>query len=383
MKTVAVLGSTGSIGKQTVELLASDRFKFLFKTVLLSSNTQVDLLVRQVHLLGSKYAAVLDYNKLSLLQQSLSYTCTQAIGGANAIRNALSEGVDIAIIACSGFSCIDLILEAVRYSKVVGIANKESIVCAWHIIRRLADECGTIVIPIDSEHNSIFRVVHNRKDINSITLTASGGPFRNYLRSQMEKVSLEDALCHPTWSMGKIISINSATLMNKALEAIEAKNLFAVDNIKILIHPESIVHCIVEFNDTFCAMGASIPDMMLHIAHVLTWPSTMPLNKPSMNLASVGALNFYEVDTSNFPAIRILSEVMKYMGNLPILMNASNEVAVDMFISRQIKFTQIVDIVEYVVESIKHEDVCELESIKYYDQLARERVERWKATARV
>lgn len=368
-KSVAVLGSTGSIGRQTLDLLEHS----LFAVFILVCNTNIELVASQAMKFRPRFVASLDATLHDELSRLINIDGVTVIAGqAEIIRILTDHRIDVTIVGLTGFAALDLTLAAAQCSNVVGIANKESIVCAWHLILAAAKKSGAHLIPIDSEHNSAIQIIQEHGEINSVTLTASGGPFRSYSYAQMSHVSVAEAAKHPTWRMGQKISIDSATLMNKALEMVEAKRIFAIDDIRAIIHPESIVHCIVEFIDTFCAIGACLPNMKVHIAHVLHWPNRTELKLPFLNLATAGSLHFIAIDEKIFPSLRIAREVMRKMGNYPTVMNAANEEAVHMFIRGEIKFTEITEVIEFALDNILHKTGdLPVEEIRLVDHTAR------------
>lgn len=354
MKKVSILGSTGSIGRKAVNLLLQRKFEYQVEA--LSANSNFALLASQAKLLNAKHVAISDERFYSSLKESLSGTNIKIEAGVKGLTNIASLAVDLSIISIVGIAGLIPVMQAVKIgNNVIALANKESIVCGGKLLLRKAKENNVQIIPIDSEHNAIFQILQNNdKCIEKIILTASGGPFLNYSFEELKNVVADQALNHPTWSMGKKISIDSATMMNKALEIIEAHNLFGISTNKIetVIHPESIVHGIVVYQDGSNFAVLAEPDMTMPISYAISWPNRAALNQ-KLDLTKQKKLTFQEVDHNRFPAINLSMEILNSSSshNKSIVFNAANEVAVNAFLKSEIAFLEIVKVVKSTVEN--------------------------------
>ncbi len=341
MKYLSILGSTGSIGTQTLEIVR--QFPEEFKIVGLTANKNSDLLLKQIKEFKPKAAAIMDKSKVDDLLNFSSCHVYSGIEGLNKIA-AMQEG-DTVVNALVGSAGIEPTYNAIRAKKNIALANKETLVAAGSAIMEEVKKNNIALMPIDSEHSAIFQCLNgeNLKDVNKITITCSGGPFRNYSKEQLEDVSAQDALKHPTWNMGNKITIDSATLMNKGFEVIEAHWLYGIDyeKIKIVVHPQSIVHSLVEFADKSVIAQLGIPDMKIPIQYALTYPIRFLSSNPQLDLTKIKTLDFKEPDFEMFPCLKYAYEAGNIGGTLPAVMNATNEIAVYAFLENKIRFLDI------------------------------------------
>ena len=356
MKNVVILGSTGSIGKSTLDVIRNLEHKY--NVVALSANSQWELLSEQVREFKPESVSLANEQYIDSLRNSLPDNSVQILTGANSVREMVSkENVDIVLSAIVGGAGLPAAIEAIKNRKTLALANKEALVMAGGLIMPLAKENGVNIIPVDSEHSAVLQALRagRRDEVKKIIITASGGPFRNHPIEKLSEVTKEEALNHPTWSMGNKITIDSATMMNKALEVIEAKWLFDLDasQIEVVIHPESIIHSLVEFCDGSVIAQMGLPDMKVPIQFALTYPDRENGNVESLDLAKLGTLNFQKPDMDKFPALRLGYEVVEKGGTMGATFNAANEVAVQEFLDNKIKFTDIAKTVEHVMN--KHD----------------------------
>ncbi len=375
MKNVAVLGSTGSIGRNALKVLAN--FKEKFNVFGLSTNTNTQLLEEQVRQFGPKVAVIHDE------QAFRSYPRTdnlEILCGADGLRKLSSHPkVDLVINALVGSVGLLPSLEAVENGKTLALANKESLVMAGEILMSEAEKKGTEVMPIDSEHSAIKQCLLSGKkeEVRRLILTASGGPFLNTRKEELKGITVDEALSHPTWDMGKKITIDSASLMNKGLEVIEARWLFGVpaDRIKVVIHPQSVVHSMVEFVDGSVMAQMSVPDMKLPIQYALFYPERVFSNNTRLDLSKIGQLTFLEPDLEKFPCLGLAYRALKSGGTAPAVLNAANEVAVGAFLDHRIAFTRIENVVRETLDRHQVKSSCGLDDILKADQWARQTAE--------
>jgi 1-deoxy-D-xylulose-5-phosphate reductoisomerase len=382
-RTVTVLGSTGSVGTQTVQLLAAEPESFRVRAVVGGRN--VKLLAEQAVALGVELAVIADASLQGTLRSALSGTNVHVAAGAAAVVDAAALDADWTMAAITGAAGLAPTLAAIRRGQCVALANKEALVCAGEVMLRAVEEAGATLLPCDSEHNAIFQSMAdgNRAAIEQIVLTASGGPFRTASLEDMAKATPEAALRHPVWSMGAKISIDSATMMNKGLELIEAARLFglAEPQIAVLVHPQSIIHGMVCYQDGSVMAQLGSPDMRIPIAHTLAWPERMATPSPRLDLAAVARLEFEEPDLVRFPALRLARDALKTGGGCPAILNAANEVAVDAFLKRRIGFLDIAGTVAEVLDMLGTPSADTLDEVVALDQAARRAADRF-ATAR-
>ncbi len=351
MKTVSILGCTGSIGVSTVDLLAAapDRFR----VVALVGNRNAARLAEQARALRAEWAVCADPAQYGVLKAALGGTSTRVECGADAVLAAARLGADYTMAAITGVAGLAPTLAAAEAGRTVALANKEALVSAGDVMLRAVADAGATLLPVDSEHNAIFQALAGspRSSVEKITLTASGGPFRLATREDMAAAGPEAALRHPVWSMGAKITIDSATLFNKGLEVIEAARLFGLtsDRIDVLVHPQSIVHGMVHFSDGSILAQLGAPDMRIPIAHTLGWPERLATRAPRLDLAAARTLEFLPPDPDKFPALRLARQALQEGGGAPTILNAANEVAVASFLARQIGFLDIASVVEAVL----------------------------------
>lgn len=377
MKNIVVLGSTGSIGKNTLEVVRNLKDKF--RVVGLSSNSRWELLAEQVEEFKPGYVALNDCDSVEKLKRRFHNNQLNILTGNNCLKEiVLRNDVDIVVSAVVGAVGLPAAIATIEKGKALALANKESLVMAGHIVMPLAKKDQ--ILPVDSEHSAIFQSLHSGKpsEVKRVIITASGGPFYDYPIEKLSEVKPAQALKHPTWQMGRKITIDSATLMNKALEIIEAKWLFdlRVEQIEVVIHPQSIIHSMVEFCDGSVIAQMGMPDMKVPIQYALTYPERSPLLVRAFDLSSIGSLTFKKPDMEKFPALRLGYQAAKEGGTMGATLNAANEVAVQAFLDGQIKFTEIALYVEKVID--KHHFIknpC-LEDILVADAWARQEVKK-------
>lgn len=374
-KRVAILGSTGSIGVNALKVI--ERHSDQFEVVALTAFNNVDLLIRQIEQFRPRHVAV-GPKGLSCLEKQIISKNTKLWDARSEIGDivALPE-VDIVILAIQGTAALLPFLNAVRNRKTVAPANKEALVMAGHILMAEAKKYGVTIIPVDSEQSAIFQCLEgrNRKDLKRILLTASGGALRCVKKSSFSRLTVQQVLSHPRWKMGKKITIDSATLMNKGLEVIEARWLFdvPVDEIDVVIHPEAIIHSMVEFQDGSILAQLGVTDMRLPIQYALTFPQRFPTGLKTMDFVELKQLTFEKPDFRKFPALELCFVVGRKGGTLPAVLNAANEEAVSAFLSERIRFTKIVQIVEKVVSLHRGVATPTLNEVLSADQWAREK----------
>jgi len=352
-RTVTLLGATGSIGSSTIDLLRRDPSRYRVEAVTARRNG--DALARLARELGARFAAVADPEAYGELKAGLSGSRIKAGAGPAALVEAAERPADWVMAAITGAASLKPTLAAAERGATVALANKECLVCAGALFMRRAAAAGATVLPVDSEHNAIFQALSagRREDVRRIILTASGGPFRTFSREAIGKVTLEQALKHPTWSMGPKITIDSATLMNKGLELIEARHLFGLepDELDVVVHAQSVVHGLVEFRDGSVIAQLGSPDMRIPIAHCLAYPDRMATPAQRLDLARISNLSFEEPDPVRFPALRIARRALADGGAAPTVLNAANEVAVAEFVAGRIGFTGIPALVEATLDA--------------------------------
>lgn len=351
-RKIAILGSTGSIGTQALDVIS--KHPNLLCAEVLTANSNAELLIEQAIKHNVNAVVIADESKYEQVFKALDphdikvFTGTESIGTLAGASN-----IDIVLTAMVGFSGLKPTIEAIKAGKVIALANKETLVAAGSIIMQLAKEHNSPIIPVDSEHSAIFQCLQGeRANLEKIFLTASGGPFFNKTELEMEEATIEDALKHPKWNMGSKVSIDSATMMNKGLEMIEAHWLFGThpSNIEIVVHPQSIIHSMVQFTDGSVTAQLSVPDMRLPIQYALTYPQRVSLNTERIDFSTLSKLEFYKPNFEKFPTLRVAYQAIERGGNIPCAMNAANEAAVDSFLKGKIKFTQIAKIIEETVK---------------------------------
>jgi 1-deoxy-D-xylulose-5-phosphate reductoisomerase len=353
-RSVTLLGATGSIGASTIDLIKREPGRYRVEAV--SANTSAAALAALARELNARFAAVGDPTAYQELKDALAGTGIAVGAGADALIEAAQRPAQWVIGAITGAAGLKPTLAAAERGVIVALANKECLVCAGGLFMRRAAACGATVLPVDSEHNALFQAMSagRRQDVRRVILTASGGPFRTKTAAQIRAATPEQALRHPNWSMGPKVTIDSATLMNKGLEVIEAYHLFALksDEIDVLVHPQSIIHGLVEFRDGSLIAQLGSPDMRIPIAHCLAWPDERLAGPaPRLDLAQASTLTFEEPDLERFPALRLARWALEAGGGAPTVLNAANEVAVEQFLARRLGFTGITALVEATLEA--------------------------------
>jgi 1-deoxy-D-xylulose-5-phosphate reductoisomerase len=353
VRTVTVLGVTGSVGMSTVDLLKRGNGKYRVEAV--TANKNAADLAKIARELNARFAVVADPSAYGELKDALSGTGIQAASGEAALIEAAERPADWVMAAVSGSVGLKPTLAAAKRGATVALANKECLVCAGGLFMRTVAAYGATLLPVDSEHNAIFQALTAgpREDVSRIVITASGGPFRTWTREQMRAAKLEQALKHPNWSMGPKITIDSATMFNKVLELVEAHHLFAIEPAKlaVLVHPQSIIHGMVEYRDGSVVAQLGSPDMRIPIAHCLAWPTRIDGPAAKLDLAKVGSLTFEAPDPERFPALELGRRALETGGAAPTILNAANEVAVAAFIAGRIGFGGIADLVEATLDA--------------------------------
>lgn len=375
MKRLSVLGSTGSIGRNTLKI--AEKFPNRFQIVALTAKKNITLLAEQIKQFNPPLAVVYDKNQAESLKEIISPNGpVEILYGINGYLEAAShQDVDTVVMAVVGSAGLLPTLAAIEAGKDIALANKEALVMGGDLVMKKAREYGTKIFPVDSEHSAVFQCLegHGKADLKKIVLTASGGPFLNRQKSEFDRISVEDALNHPTWQMGKKISIDSATLMNKGLEIIEARWLFNVaqENIQVLVHPQSIVHSMVAYRDGSVIAQMSNPDMIGAIAYALSYPERLDIGTTPLNLSSIGTLTFFDPDLEKFPCLTLAMDACRTGATMPAVLNAANEIAVEAFLEKKVNFNQIPIIIEKVMHQHKINAAPNLEEILQADQWAR------------
>ena len=371
---VSILGSTGSVGANTVELVAADPRRYRVEA--LTAHSNAERLAQQARRLRPRLAAVADPAAYAALKAGLAGTPVRAAAGAEALLEAAALPADWVMAAIVGAAGLAPTLEAVRRGAVVALANKECLVCAGDVVLREAQRFGATLLPVDSEHSAIFQVFDFERPerVEKIVLTASGGPFRTLSPDAMAAATPAQAVAHPTWDMGAKISVDSATMMNKGLETIEAFHLFpvAAEQIEVLVHPQSVVHGMVAYCDGSVLAQLGAPDMRTPIACSLAWPDRVSAPVPRLDLAAIGRLTFEAPDPARFPALRLAREALARGGGATCALNAANEVAVGGFLRGEIGFLDIVPVVEGAVEAVSNDPADSLERVVAADGEARD-----------
>lgn len=356
-RRIAILGSTGSIGKQALDVIS--QHSDLLTAEVLTANTQADELIKQALLFKPNCVVIGDKNLYPQVKNALAETETKVFAGSESLDDVVQmDCVDMVLTAVVGFAGLSPTIKAIESGKTIALSNKETLVVGGEYISRLAIERKVAVLPVDSEHSAVFQCLNGEvgNAIRTIYLTASGGPFRRMSRADMENVTVEQALRHPNWSMGRKVTIDSASMMNKGLEMIEAKWLFGVEakQIKAVIHPQSIIHSMVEFEDGCLKAQLGVADMRLPIQYAFMYPDRLPNNSKPFNPFENDTLTFEQPDFDRFPCLALAYEAIEKGGNTPAVMNAANEVAVQAFLDGRIRFTQIADIIANAMNTFSH-----------------------------
>ncbi|NHN87865.1 1-deoxy-D-xylulose-5-phosphate reductoisomerase [Acetobacter conturbans] len=377
MKTVTVLGCTGSIGCSTVDLLHQAGEDV--STRVLVGGRNVMLLAEQARALRAEQAVIADETLVPELKSLLAGTDVRISGGRSAVIEAAGVPADWTMAAITGAAGLEPTLAAVRNGRTIALANKEALVCAGDVMLRAVRDAKATLLPVDSEHNAVFQAMADRQEdqVEKIILTASGGPFRTATAEQMEAATPAQALKHPTWSMGAKISIDSASMFNKGLEVIEAARIFGLteDRIDVLVHPQSVVHGMVQYTDGSLIAQMGSADMRIPIAHCLAWPKRMATTSPRLDLATFGTLVFEKPDPVRFPALRLARQALREGGAASTILSAANEVAVEAFLNNRIGFVDISRIVEWVMEALGAPPIDTLDAVLHWDAESRRAAE--------
>jgi len=376
-RNIAVLGSTGSIGRNSLEVIKGlpDRFRVTY----LTANKNTDLLAQQIRIFKPRGVVVLDENRASALKNQMNGS-VEFLTGVHGLKEVVRrDDVDIVISSLVGFAGLEPTIEAIRHHKTVALANKETLVAAGQLITALLREYGVQLIPIDSEHSAILQCLQGEDParIARLILTASGGPFLNKPLQEFGSITVDQALHHPNWQMGRKITVDSATLMNKGLEVIEAHWLFGLpaQKIDVVIHPQSIIHSMVEFIDGSVKAQLGIPDMKLPIQYALTFPDRFPMNGERLSFPKLQSMTFSEPDRNKFRCLQLAYDALSRGGTLPAAMNAANEVAVEAFLTKRITFKRIPEVIENAMTTHKTISSPELPDIIEADRLTRQHAE--------
>lgn len=372
-RRLSILGSTGSIGCSTIDLI--DRHPGRFVVEALTANRNVAKLVEQARKYTPRMAVIGDAEQYEALKDGLAGTGIEVAAGHEALVEAASRPTDFVMAGIVGAAGLAPTLAGIRQGAVVGLANKETLVCAGDLVLGEIRKHGATLLPVDSEHNAIFQVFEfeQAEGVRRIILTASGGPFRELSVEEMAAKTPEQAVAHPNWSMGAKISVDSATLMNKGLEVIEAYYLFPVEKeqIDVVVHPQSVIHSMVEYLDGSVLAQLGTPDMRTPIAYAMGWPDRIDAPSPRLDFAQMSALTFEEPDTNRFPALRLAADALKAGGAAPTVLNAANEVAVHAFLERRIGFLDIARVVEETLGNMAPTPIGSLDIVYEVDREAR------------
>ena len=354
MKKISILGSTGSIGTQTLDVVRN--LPGEFKICALAANSNIELFSQQIEEFQPELAVLADEDAYKKLKAEKTFESTELAGGRQAFIDAAGYGdAEIVVTSMSGFAGLEPTIKAIQYGKNIALANKETLVAAGELVMNLAKKFKVKILPVDSEHGAIFQCLQgeNPDALEKILLTASGGPFRGKTVDELQNVTVNEVLAHPTWNMGKKITVDSASLVNKGLEVIEAHWLYGVDydKIQVVVHPQSIIHSMTEFKDGSIIAQIAAPDMRLPIQYALTYPNRLPSPIKRLNFWDIKSLTFEEPDLKTFRGLKLAYDAGKIGGSMPCVLNAANEVAVNAFLRGRIKFLQIYDVIENALES--------------------------------
>lgn len=372
-KSISILGSTGSVGCQTIDLLERDLDGY--EVIALTANKNIELLAKQALALRPKFVAIGDESQTEALKVLLKDTGIEIGAGPNAIAEAAEMPANWVMAAIVGAAGLEPTLRAVRRGVAVALANKECLVCAGELFMTEVGRCNATLLPVDSEHNAIYQVFDFERieAIEKLVLTASGGPFREWSREKMAKATPSQAVAHPNWSMGAKISVDSATMMNKGLEVIEAHHIFGMpeERIDVLVHPQSVIHSMVAYVDGSVLAQLGTPDMRTPIAYTLAWPARIETPSERLDLGKIASLHFETPDPEKFPALRLAREALKAGGAAATVLNAANEIAVEAFLAEQIGFLEIADVVEETMSAVNFGKLSTIDDVFYLDGMAR------------
>ena len=379
-RSVTILGSTGSVGQSTVDIIARDPDSYRVEALV--AGNSVEALAEQARRLRARMAVVANEQRYRALKDALVGTSIEAAAGPAAVIEAAARPAEWVMAAVVGFAGLESTLVAARRGAMVALANKEALVCAGRLLIGAIEESGGVLLPVDSEHNAIFQVLEprHRHAIDRLILTASGGPFRSWALADMAAATPDQALAHPNWDMGAKISIDSATMMNKGLEFIEAHLLFGLpaEQIEIVVHPQSVIHSMVAYRDGSVLAQLGTPDMRVPISHALGWPSRIASPAERLDFTTLAPLTFERPDSGRFPSLRLAREALALGGFAPTVLNAANEVAVAAFLARRIGFLDIARVVEDVLAatSLSSERVESIQQVQAADREARRQAEK-------
>ncbi len=379
-RVIAILGSTGSIGVQTLQVV--EEHPECFEVYALTANERVEELIAQARKFQPEAVVIANEAKYEQLKEALQDLPIKVYGGYEAICQIVqSQPIDIVVTALVGFAGLRPTIEAIKAGKAIALANKETMVVAGELVNKLAHQYKTPILPVDSEHSAIFQCLAGEADnhIEKLILTASGGPFRTFSKKELETVTKEQALKHPNWSMGAKITIDSASMMNKGLEVIEAKWLFGVcpDDIEVVVHPQSIIHSMVQFADGAVKAQLGTPDMRLPIMYALSYPVRLPSTFGRLDFTTMKELTFEAPDLERFPNLQLAYHALKMGGNMPCVLNAANEVCVSAFLHDKIKFTEMSRLIERALQSVDYQLNPTLDQLIATDCITRRTVEGW------
>lgn len=374
MKKILILGSSGSIGVNTLNVIR--QFPDKFAVAGLTVNSRIDLLEQQIKEFRPEFVVVTDESKAKELKSNIGNLCEVFTGYNDLLKVTAQSDYDILLGAIVGFAGLSPTLEAIKRGKRIALANKETLVVAGEIVTKLVLENNAEIIPVDSEHSAIYQclVGENFNEVEKLIITASGGPFLNKEKSFWESATVDEALNHPNWKMGSKITIDSATMMNKGLEVIEAHWLFGlpIEKINVIIHPQSIIHSMVQFVDGSIKAQLGLPDMKLPIQYAFTFPERFKNDFKRIDLSVINNLTFFEPDFNKFECLKLAFDVIKIGGTAPCIMNAANEIAVYKFINKKIKFSQISELIEKALNKIENHTDPDIETIFECDRKTRE-----------
>ena len=379
-RVIAVLGSTGSIGTQTLQVV--EEHPECFEVYALTANERVEELIEQARKFLPEAVVIANEDKYEQLKEALQDLPIKVYGGYESVCQIVqSQPIDIVVTALVGFAGLRPTIEAIKAGKAIALANKETMVVAGELINELAIKHQVPILPVDSEHSAIFQCLAGESDnkIEKIILTASGGPFRTFSKEQLESVTKEQALKHPNWNMGAKITIDSASMMNKGLEVIEARWLFGVkpEEIEVVVHPQSVIHSMVQFADGAVKAQLGTPDMRLPIMYALSYPTRLSSSFERLNFATMKELTFEQPDTERFPNLQLAYHALTMGGNMPCVLNAANEVCVAAFLNDKIKFTEMSRLIERAMQSIDYRLKPTLDNLFETDKQTRQMVKGW------
>lgn len=372
MKRICILGSTGSIGTQALQVI--EQHSDLYEAYVLTAYNNTELIIQQARKFKPESVVIANEDNYGVVKDALADLPIKVYAGKKALCDVVrDQNVDIVLASMVGFAGLEPTIAAIKAGKTIALANKETLVVAGDLITRLAEEYKTPILPVDSEHSAIFQCLEPGNKIDKILLTCSGGPFRRMSMSQLETVTKSDALAHPTWNMGAKITIDSATLMNKGFEVIEAKWLFGVkpEDIQVVVHPQSVIHSAVQFVDGAVKAQLGVPDMRLPIQYAFSYPKRLPLAGERLDLFSIRDLMFEKPDMERFPCLSLAYEALAAGGNMPCVLNAANEVVNRAFIEEKISFVRMSEVIRKTMSKVELVKDCTLETYLETDRLSR------------